>query len=114
MVINPRPPQWDAREEEICAQNALWTEQERLYIALALETDPTRQQEILAELDCTYQEVAERDWQTDWERRGAAVPDIVFADPPVPEHLRFRPQPLALKPRAEENQEQIELELELH
>lgn len=112
-VIRPRPTVWEQRDRELCAQNALWERQDELNVRLALEPDSHRQHEILAELDDTYEIVAARGWQTEWERRGSAVPDTVFAEAPVPEHLQFRPQPLAFRPE-EKHQEQIELELELH
>ncbi|MGN2642470.1 hypothetical protein ACTD5D_41115 [Nocardia takedensis] len=112
-IIGPRlgSPAWYAERQR--AQNALWQRQDALNVALALEPDPQRQHEILAALDDTYEEVAARGWQTDWERRGSAVPDTVFADAPVPEHLQFRSHPLAPQSRLQENQDQVELELEL-
>lgn len=108
MVIEPRPQQGQARDEEICAQNALWGEQERLYTALALESDPERQHTILAELDGTYQEVAQHGWQTEWERRSYAIPDAPFSQITVPEPFGIThfPHPI--------DRPQLELELELH
>lgn len=108
MVIQPRPPQWEDRDEQVCAQNALWAEQERMYMALALESDPERQDVILAELDGTYQEVARHGWQTEWERRSYAIPDAPFSQTtvPVPFGLTELPEPIA--------HPQLELVLELH
>ncbi|WP_280460879.1 hypothetical protein [Nocardia carnea] len=108
MVIQPRPTQWEARDEQVCAQNALWAEQERLYTVLALESDPERQDAILAELDGTYQEVAQHGWQTEWERRSYAIPDAPFSPPTVlePFGLTELPKPIAYP--------QLELVLELH
>lgn len=114
-LIRPRPTAWDAREVELCAENALWEEQDRLNVALALETDAQRQEEILARLDSTYREIAEHGWHHDWERRSYALPDAAFAVPEVPEHLRFPRvvcEPLAES--TEQDEEEIELELELH
>lgn len=118
-VIRPRPAAWQPREEQLCAQNALWIEQERLYTELALEEDPGRQQDILATLDGTYQEVAEHNWQADWERRSYAIPDAPFQTPEIPERLRFNRLPCPITESAPESEtigleDQVELELELH
>jgi hypothetical protein len=113
-VIHPWPAAWEPRENELRAQNALWEEQERLTVALALESDPVRQQGILEELDGTDQEVADHNWQADWERRSYAIPDAPFRIPEVPEHLRFPELPCGEVAEIEENDEQFELELELH
>lgn len=115
-VIRPRIAAWEAREAELCEENALWEEQERLYVAMAIATDPDRQSQILEKLDATYELVAQRGWQADWERRSYAVPDAQFSDRPVPEHLRF-PRTACLpaeEPAEVEEEDQIELELELH
>ncbi|MEV6341224.1 hypothetical protein AB0M12_41705 [Nocardia vinacea] len=142
-VIQPRPAAWEPRAEELVAQNALWEEQDRLTVALAMEPDLDRQQVILEQLDGTYEEVALHNWQADWERRAYAIPDAPFATTEIPEHLRFVHRDLELTEHwqpivragelvdtqvaildeeedvheilaAEEEEEQVEMELELH
>ena len=129
-VIRPRLAAGESRESELVAQNALWEEQDRLSVALAMEPDPERQQGILDRLDSTYREVAQHNWQTDWERRSYAMPDAPFAPPQIPEHVRFERHDLRIpeswQPIVREGQlvdtqadlfdaeEEDELELELH
>lgn len=143
-VIRPRPAAWEPREDELAEQNALWEEQDRLTVALAMEPDLDRQQVILEQLDDTYQEVAQHNWQADWEQRAYAIPDAPFATTEIPEHLRFVHRDLQLTEQnwqpivrdgelvdtqvavlddeedeheiltAEEDEEHFEMELELH
>lgn len=104
----PQLPRWGVSADEVAAQNALWTEQERLYTELALESDPERQQVILEMLDGTYQEIARHGWQAEWERRSYAIPDEPFRPPTIqqPFGLTHLPAPI--------EDQQLELELELH